>query len=103
MIDLTKIKHLDIYSDLYYELQLDLIELNRKLPLFNWVVDNEYTRLLRINATNTSKDIRFYWDEAANIICTVDNFEVAANCTMQETISELKDYLVEQWIIKLEN
>jgi hypothetical protein len=100
MIDLTEIKHIEIYSDLYYELQLDLIELNRKIPLFNWVVDNEYTNLLRIDSTNVNKDIRFYWNEAANITCTVDDFEVAANCTMEETISELKDYLVEQWIVK---
>ncbi len=86
-------------NDFYFELVADLQNLNRYLPKINWVVDNEYTKLLKIDSTNVSKGIRFYWDDDANIICTVDDFEVAANCTMEETISELKEYLIEDLII----
>jgi hypothetical protein len=102
MIDLTNITHINIYSAEYLPIQLDLIELNRKLPEFNWCVDYDYTGSLRIDCINTvSKDIRFYWDEDCNIICIVDDFEVAANCTMEETIEELKDYLASCEIIKI--
>lgn len=98
MIYLDKISHL-LDNEFYFQLVADLQNLNSYLPKINWVIDNEYTNLLRIDSTNLSKDIRFYWDDDANIICTVNDFEVAANCTMEETISELKEYLIEHLII----
>jgi hypothetical protein len=96
MIDLKSITHINIYDlDIHY----DLIELNRYLPKFDWSVDYEYTGTLRIDCSNVvCKNIRLYWDEDYNITCTVDNFEVTANCTIHETIKELRNYLVEEWI-----
>lgn len=101
MIDLTNISRIDVYKPEYLQLQYDLNELNRKLPKFNWLEDNEYTGTLRLDCCNVvNKNIRLYWDADFNIICTVDDFEVAANCSMEETIEELKSYLAEQWITK---
>lgn len=99
MIDLTSITHINIYEEKYLDIQYDLIELNRCLPKFDWSVDYEYTGTLRIDCSNVvSKSIRLYWDKDYNIICTVDDFEVTANCFIHETIEELKSYLAEQWI-----
>lgn len=98
MIDLTSITHINIYDlDIHY----DLIKLNRYLPKFDWSVDYEYTGTLRLDCSNVvCKNIRLYWDEDLDFICTVNDFEVAVNCTMEETIEELKSYLVEEWIVK---
>lgn len=101
MIDLANISRIDVYKPEYLQLQYNLIELNKELPKFNWLEDNDYTDTLRLDCSNVvSKDIILYWDADFNIICTVDDFEVAANCTMKETIEELKSYLVEEWLIK---
>ena len=101
MIDLTSIIKINVYSPEYLSLEYDLIELNRKLPKFNWLENNEYIGTLRLDCSNVvSKDIRLYWDSNLDIICTIDDFEVTANCTIEETIEELKSYLAEEWVLK---